>query len=107
TVEDVTSALRAQNVELPAGRLEWTTREFTLRTMGRLDNVRDFRQLVIGTGDNGYLVRLGDVARIELGAESRRSLARANGEPAVTLAVVPQIKANPVTVSQQVRARLD
>lgn len=107
TVEDVTTALRAQNIELPAGRLESTTREFTLRAMARFDDVQDFEQLVVGTGNNGYLVRLGDVARVELGAQSLRSLARANGEPAVTLAIVPQTQANPVTVSRQTRTRLD
>lgn len=107
TVENVTEALRAQNVELPAGRLESKTREFTLRAMARFDDVQDFEQLVIGTGKNGYLVRLGDVAGVELGSESLRNLARTNAEPAVTLAIVPQTQANPVTVSAQVRSRLD
>src|SRR5699024_6199210 len=88
TVADVTEALRAQNIELPAGRLESTTREFTLRAMARFNDVQDFEQRVIGTSTNGYLVRLGDVARVELGAESLRSLARANAKPAVTLAIV-------------------
>src|SRR5690606_30535438 len=54
TVQDVESALRAENVELPAGRIESRQREFTLRTDTGLYTPSDFRQLVVGHGADGY-----------------------------------------------------
>ena len=106
TVEDVAQALSTQNVELPAGRLESESREFTLRTLSGFTQVQDFRELVIASGPEGNLVRLGEVARVELGAENQRSLARSNGQVAVSLDITPQAQANPVAVSAEVRERL-
>lgn len=107
TVEDVADALRAQNVELPAGRLESEAREFTLRTVSGFTSVQDFRELVIGTTPGGHLVRLAEIARLELGAESLRSVGRTNGQVAVNLGITPQSQANPVAVSDGVRERLE
>ena len=67
TVQDVENALRKENVELPAGRLESEQREFTLRTDTGMRSEEDFRQLVIGRGANGYLVRLGEVSTVAIG----------------------------------------
>ncbi len=106
TVNDIETALREENVELPAGRLESTQREFSLRTRTGLDNVEDFRALVVARGEDGQLVRLGNVARVELAAASERSLARANTQAAVSLGISQQSKANTVEVSQGVRARM-
>ena len=77
TVGDVEMALRAENVELPAGRLESTEREFTLRTDTGFTTADDFRRLVIGRGADGQLVRLAEVAEVRVGAENERSIARA------------------------------
>ncbi|MDX1455456.1 MAG: efflux RND transporter permease subunit, partial [Gammaproteobacteria bacterium] len=107
TVQDVEAALRAENVELPAGRLESTQREFTLRTATGLNTVEDFRTLVIGRGPDGQPVRLGDLARVELGAASERNLARANAQAAVSLGISQQSKANTVTVSQGIREAME
>jgi multidrug efflux pump len=82
TVTDVENALRRENVQLPAGRLESSQRELTLRTETGLNTEQDFRQLVIGRGPDGYLVRLGEVADVRLAAENERSLSRSNGVPA-------------------------
>lgn len=106
-VADLESALRSENVELPAGRLESAQREFTLRTSTGFNTVDDFRNLVIGRGVDGHLVRLAEVARVELGAENERNLARANGKTAVSLGITQQSKANTVEVSQGVRKRMD
>ncbi len=106
TVADVESALRAENVELPAGRIESREREFTLRTDTSLRSEDDFRQLVIGRGPDGYLVRLAEVARVQLSAEDVRSLARSNGLPGISLGVSPQSKANVLSVAQGVKAEL-
>ncbi len=102
TVADIETALRAENVELPAGRLESTTREFTLRTETGFVAESDFRQLVIGRGPDGQVVRLGDVADVRVGAENERTAARANGIDAISLAIEQLSKANSVAVSKGV-----
>jgi len=107
TVTDVETALRAENVELPAGRIESVAREFTLRTDTGFDTEDDFRRLVIGRGLDGQLVRLGDVAQVRIGAENERSIARSNGEPAVSLAIEQLSKANSVLVSRAVREEVE
>ena len=107
TVSDVETALRAENVELPAGRLESTEREFTLRTDTGFTTEDDFKALVIGRGLDGQLVRLGEVADVRVGAENERSIARTNGEPAVSLAIEQLSKANSVLVSRAVRKELN
>jgi multidrug efflux pump len=106
-VNDVESALRAENVELPAGRIESREREFTLRTDTNLRSEEDFRQLVVGRGPDGYLVRLGEVARVRLAAENERSIARSDGLPGVSLGIIPQSQANVLDISHAVRAELD
>ncbi len=106
TVTDVENALRRENVELPAGRIESKEREFTLRTDTSLTNEDDFRNLVIGRGADDYLVRLGEVADVRLAAEDVRSVARSNGLPGVSLGITPTSKANVLDVSKAVRAEV-
>ena len=106
TVSDVEDALRAENVELPAGRLESQSREFTLRTATGFAAEDDFEQLVIGRGPEGQIVRLGEVADVRVGAEDERSVARSNGAEAVTLAMEQLSKANTVAVSRGVQAEM-
>src|SRR5690606_26096630 len=76
TVTDVESALRRQNIELPAGRVDSAEREFTVRVDRVYQTPEDFRQLVIARGNQGQLVTLGEVARVELGPRSNRNLYR-------------------------------
>ncbi|GJM44769.1 MAG: multidrug transporter [Gemmatimonadota bacterium] len=106
TVSDVESALRSENVELPAGRLESVSREFTLRTDTGFTTPEDFRRLTIGRGMDGQPVRLGDVADVRIGAENERSVARANTIPAVSLGIEQLSTANTVEVSRGVRAEM-
>ena len=107
TVADIESALRRENVELPAGRLESSEREFALRTNTGLSRVEDFRKLTIGRGPDGYLVRLGDVARVELGAENERSVSRSMGLPGISLGIEQNSKANTLEVAKQIYQTLD
>ena len=107
SVNDIENALRRENVELPAGRIESREREFTLRTRTSMESAEDFRQLVIGRSRDGYLVRLGDVADVRLAAEDQRNLARANGLPGISLGVIPNSKANVLEVSQAVRSEIE
>ncbi|MBZ0266797.1 efflux RND transporter permease subunit, partial [bacterium] len=106
TVAEVESALRSENVELPAGRLESTSREFTLRTETGLVTPDEFRRLTIGRGADGAAVRLGDVADVRVGAENERNVARANGIPAVSLGIEQLSTANTVEVSHGVREEM-
>jgi multidrug efflux pump len=106
TVTDVENALLRENVELPAGRLESTEREFTLRTDTSLRTQEDFRDLVVGRGPDGYLVRLSEVAEVRLASEDDRSISRSNGVIGTSMAVIPQSKANVLATSEAVETRL-
>jgi multidrug efflux pump len=106
TVTDIEDALRRENVELPAGRLESQTREFSLRTLVGLDSAEDFRNLVIVRGEDGHLIRLGEVARVELAAENERSYTRFNGKTGVALSVEAQSKGNTIYIVHGVRAEI-
>ena len=99
TPDDVEDALRRQNVELPAGRIESEQQNVTLRVDRPFQNAEQFRALVVGRGSDGYLVRLGDVARIEQGAENPYSAFRLNGEAAIGLGIIRQSGANTLEVA--------
>src|SRR6266566_5660770 len=106
TVLDVQTALRAQNIELPSGRVENLDREMTIQTRGELKTAEEFSDLVIRT-EGATLVRMRDIGRAEAGAEDYRTIARAGGKPCVFLGVVKQAKANTVTVAKGIRAEID
>jgi HAE1 family hydrophobic/amphiphilic exporter-1 len=105
TVPDVVAAVRAQNLEVPGGRLDEGTRELTVRTMGRITDPAEFNQIAISTR-GGYAVKLSDIGYVEDGTEEQRTAARLNGQPAVTLIVSKQSGKNTVQVADDVKARL-
>src|ERR1044071_5541491 len=105
TVQDIASAIQTRSVEIPAGRIESERREFTIRSMGELKTPDEFAGLVVSNA-GGQLVKLGDVAKVELAPEDVRSLFRFNGKPAVGLSLVRQSKSNLVEVSDGVRAAM-
>ncbi|TVQ41025.1 MAG: efflux RND transporter permease subunit [Wenzhouxiangella sp.] len=107
TVSDVESALRAENVELPAGRIESRTRQFSVRVARQFNQAEDFARLVLFRGDDGYLVRLGDIARVERGTVEDRTLFRGNGEPMIGLGIIRQSTANTLEVARLVRAEVE
>lgn len=100
TVEDVEDALRNENVELPAGSIESKSRQFTARIQRGYQTEDDFRQLVVARGDNDYLVRLGDIARVEKAAVEERTLFRGNGKPRIGIGIIKQSTANTIEVAQ-------
>ncbi|TZF90658.1 efflux RND transporter permease subunit [Cognatilysobacter lacus] len=104
SVEDIESALRAENVELPAGRIESQTRDFTLRVARNYQQPQDFAQVPLRKGDDGYVVRLGDVARVELTTAERRAYYRSNGENNIGLGIVKTSTANSLDVARAARA---
>ena len=103
TVQDVEDALRRQNLEVPAGRIESEKREFSVTARTDLNTVAQFNDIAVKTF-NGFTVRLRDVARIEEAAASERSRVRLNGVPSISTGVVRNATANPLDVSEGVRA---
>lgn len=104
TVGDVEQALRAENIELPAGSLESEQRVFKARVARQFKTADAFKQLVLTSGDDGSLVRLGDIARVERGLREDRTIFRGNGDPMVGIGVVKQSNANTITVARGVKA---
>ncbi|WP_417328724.1 efflux RND transporter permease subunit [Halomonas cupida] len=107
TVGDVEDVLRAENVELPGGSVESVDRQFVVRLPRSFSTPEDFRELVLDRGDNDYLVRLADVARVELGTVEERSLFRGNGKTVVGLGIIKQSNANVMALSKAVRAEME
>jgi multidrug efflux pump len=106
TPGDIEEALRRENVELPAGRLESADLNLTVRVARGYGQVEDFEGLVLRRGDDGSLLRLGDVANIELGAEDPYNYFRSNGVAGVGMGIVGQSGANTLAVANDVRERL-
>ena len=107
TVADVENALRAENIELPAGRLESNTRNLTIRVERGYQTEQDFRNLVIKRSDDEHLVKLGEVARVEIGPRERRNAFRGNGRDQVGIAIFKQSNANQLAVARGVRKEID
>ncbi|MDP3457766.1 MAG: efflux RND transporter permease subunit [Hyphomonas sp.] len=103
TAGDIERALRAENIEAPAGNLESGDLYYSMRIDRAFRSADDFAGLVIAQGE-GYLVRLGDVARVERGTVDDRTTFRGNGEPMVGLGIVKQSTANTVEVANAAKA---
>jgi multidrug efflux pump len=106
TVSDIEGALRSENIELPAGRIESREREFTLRTETSMNSEEDFRNLVVGRGAEGYLVRLRDVAQVQLAAENQRGGSAVDGATALMMPVTPLSTANVLEVATLVKKEI-
>ncbi len=94
---DVRNAVTRENVELPSGRVEGDNMELTVRTMGRLRTIDDFKNLVIYQ-DGSRVVRFEDVGEATIGAENERNLVRVNGVPSVNCVLIPQPGANYIDI---------
>jgi multidrug efflux pump len=104
TANDVEAALRAQNVELPAGRIESSARDFTLRVARSYIEPSDFAQIPLRKGEDGYVVRLGDVAQVELASAERRAYYQSNGTPNIGLGIIKTSTANALDVANAAKA---
>ena len=105
TVQEIEGALRAQNIEIPSGRIESNSREFTVLSQTSLITPEQFREITVKDA-SGFPVKLRDVAKVELGAREERNAAWFGGEPSVTIGIVKQATANPLDVSAGVVAAL-
>ena len=106
TVTDIETALRRENVELPAGRLESDDLEFRLRLQRAYQTPEDFRALVIGQGRDGHLIRLGEVAKVEIAPRNTRETFRSNQQATVGLRISKQSTANTLEMLEGVKAEI-
>lgn len=102
SVSDIERALRSENVELPAGSLESDERLFKARVERSFKKPEDFQKLAIAEGKDGYLIRLGDIAKIELGVVEDRTFFRGNKIPMVGIGAIRQSTANTIDVANGV-----
>jgi hydrophobe/amphiphile efflux-1 (HAE1) family protein len=103
---DISNALAKENVELPAGKVYGDATELTIRTMGRLSTEQQFADLIIKESSDG-IVRLSDIAKVEIGPEILEQSWKLNGVNGVGLAVVPQPGANYVAIADEFYKRLE
>jgi multidrug efflux pump len=106
TVQDVEDAIRRQNAEIPAGRIESQSREFTVVAETDLNSPEQFNSIIIANV-GGYPVRLRDVGSAAIGAVNERSISRFNGKPSLNIGVIKQAVANPLDLSNAVRAEVE
>jgi multidrug efflux pump len=105
TTQDIEAAIRRENAEIPGGRVEGVEREFSVRTRGELATPEEFGAIIVSQNKDD-IVRLRDIAEVNVGAEDERTLARYNGKSAVGLGIVKQSKASTVDVADEVRKAL-
>jgi multidrug efflux pump len=103
TAGDIETALREQNLERPAGRIESEQREFSMRTIRPFQSADDFGQMVVLRGPDGYPVRLSDVADVQLGSENPRGSFKANGVTNLGIGIIKTSKGNTLEVARGVR----
>ncbi|WP_421738211.1 efflux RND transporter permease subunit [Caulobacter sp.] len=107
TVDDVENALNSQNVELPAGSLESDSKDFTIRVTRSYSKPEDFANLPLRAANaSGFVVKLGDVARVEEGSNERRKIFRGNTVNQVGIFLTRQSQANDVAISKVVDAEI-
>ncbi len=105
SVEDVVNALRAQNLELPAGRVNVYPLELTVKTKGEVRSLHQFEQIVV-PNPRGSIIRISDVAKVVDGAEDARSWSSMDGQSALAMQITKQSGANSVEVAKDVRQAL-
>ena len=106
TVQDVEDALRRQNAEIPAGRIESSTREFTVVAETDVRTPDAFGQLIVANV-GGLPVRIRDIGAVAIGALNERTISRFNGQSSLNIGIIKQATANPLDLSTEVRAEVD
>jgi HAE1 family hydrophobic/amphiphilic exporter-1 len=106
TSADVTRALQRENLELPAGRIESDTKEYSIKVKGEFTSPNDFNELVLGY-NKGAVVRLKDVGRAEDGMEEKRTISRYNGVSSVNIGIQKQSGTNTVQVVDRIKKEME
>ncbi|HWB94968.1 MAG TPA: efflux RND transporter permease subunit, partial [Puia sp.] len=103
---DIATAMNNENVELPPGKIYGNNTELTIKTLGRLTTEKDFRDVILREDSSG-IVRLSDVARVQLGPQNPEQSWKYNGVNAVGLAIIPEPGANNIAIADEFNRRLD
>lgn len=103
---DVRNAILRENVELPAGSIEGTTTQLTIRALGLMTTPQEFNSLILKQV-GGQTIRVSDIGRAELGPQDLRSIMKVNGIPMVAVAIVPQPGANHIEIVDEIYNRLE
>src|SRR5437867_7510416 len=106
TVQDVEDAIRRQNAEIPAGRIESRAREFTVVAETDVQTPEQFNNIIVANV-GGYPVRIGDIGSAQIAPVDERTISRFNGKPSLNIGVIKQAVANPLELSKAVRAEVD
>ena len=106
TLDQVAGAIQSANLDLPGGKLFQGRSDISVRVVGRAKAVADLEKIIV-YNEEGKVIRLGDIARVEDGVEERESLSRFNGRENVTVSMVRQTGANIVDVADGILERLD
>ena len=106
TVQDVEDAIRRQNAEIPAGRIESTSREFTVVAETDVRTPEQFNNIIVANV-GGYPVRVRDIGNAEIGPVDERTVSRFNGKPSLNIGVIKQAVANPLELSKAVREEVE
>ncbi|TKB99625.1 efflux RND transporter permease subunit [Pedobacter cryotolerans] len=106
TTQDIIASLNSENVELPSGKLTGATTELTVKTLGKLTTPEEFRNLII-KNDSLNVVKLQDVAQVDLGSENEETVLRESGKPMVAVAILPQPGANYLEISKEFNKRYE
>lgn len=113
STSDIKAAVTSQNTQITAGALgqlptdEKQALQITLKTKGRLDNVKDFENIIIRSNSDGSNVKLKDVAKVELGASSYSNLGLVNGKPSAVVMISQLPDANVINLSKNVKAKVN
>jgi multidrug efflux pump len=107
TVTDIEAALNRENLELPAGKIQSKDRDFQVRIGRNYQTAEEFRDLVLAQGKDGHLIRLGEVARVEVGPRENQRWFRTNGKTTTGFGIVKQSTANVVEVLDAVKAEVE
>ncbi len=106
TARDIITALDRENVELPSGKITGATTELTIKTLGKLSNAEEFNNLILKE-DNNNVVKLQDVALVEMGSENEETVLRESGKLMVAVAIIPQPGANYLEISKEFYKRFE
>ena len=103
SVNEIEQTILSENVDIPAGRIESKYRDYTVKLQSGFTNVEDFKNLVIKKEDDFSFVRLGDVAKIEIGPEETRQIFRGNAQEMIGLGILKQKSSNLIDVTDEVK----
>ncbi len=113
TVSDIATALKAQNIIVPGGKIggepapPGTEFTYPVRMQGRLQSPEEFKNVIVKANSDGSLVRVRDIGRVELGSQNYNAIGRINGKPSGVIAIYQTPGSNALSVAQQVRATME